>query len=370
MAKIELDEDDHQESNVSAYLAFLVALAGIILIIVSIVALLSDALWAVDRLVKFNASFENSMPPITTRRIFALLIVAGSFIIVAALIGIIGAKSRVRILLSIYVITAFCFSMLAVVGSIQAIQRRNTVEPMIIRQVNDFCNGTTYKRLFMNLGCSGANLYAEPLPACNVFCQSRVQTLERLDGCKVLPMLCKHFEYQQLSSTECANMLAQSSSMMIAKYHQSEDACRDHCDQNVLCDRFMFLDSSAGVNPYGCFLNGGSPTNQLFQDWIRIQPSQAINPATDLSYARCFSRTESIVSTEFRSEGVRLAVFTLIVSVTLVLSLIYTCCQMYNVSMKRDRQPNGCELAGMVFCPCCTQGLYEKYNSVELSDEE
>jgi len=359
-------------------LAAVSLMAGVLLAAVSFAGLRSEALWTIDRIVVFNVAWQGGrgtlLPLLTTRRIFKILVGVGLVVSAAAVVGILGARTRHKSLVCTYVALASTLSAVTLMGGVQAIQRKSVVEPLVHREVMDLCNATRYIRLSSAMGCKWASAYApSEVPSCGNICQWRVDVFGQMRGCAVMPRLCTSFFYEELNpgmgASDCVAAISQTGSAM---YGASEGraACQDLCDKDIRCAAYAYSSASL-AKPELCLLGAGVASAHPSPEWSAfLLPTEATAFLSGGSNLQCYRRTEPRVLDDFRTHGTRLAVTTLTLGLILAVSTVNSCRLMYNVNMRRRGKPSATELGAMMCCPCCAQETHSKFHELELSSSE
>mmetsp|Transcript_45322 Transcript_45322/g.129385 ORF Transcript_45322/g.129385 Transcript_45322/m.129385 type:complete len:389 (+) Transcript_45322:85-1251(+) len=365
-------DEEEKESNRAAWLAALASLTGLVLVVVSVAAMRSGALFVVDRLVLLDAAWRGRLdtppPVVTTRRIFEVLIFVGFLVICTSFLGIMGARTRHKSAVCTYVVFAAIFTVIMLAGGISTIQRKALVEPLIARQVVDLCNATTYIRLATQLRCKFAKSYApSEITPCGVFCDFRANLLRQLQGCIVMPRLCEQFFYEEFRSGDCAAEIAQGGSAIYMASETSE-RCRQLCDDDIRCTAYAHS-GAAPAKPERCLLGQGVAADHPPPRWSALAPTQAAEYLGGGGRVSCFRRTEPRVLERFRTHGTRLAVSTMVLGLVLTVSTTFSCCLMYNLNIKRRGRPTAAELALMLCCPCCARDAHRKFSKPQESDE-
>lgn len=376
-------EGQRLESRVTAFTALLTLIAGLLLDRVSFSGWRSHAVATVDHLVKHNADYpsfqhntwQNSaeiVPVLTTQRIMEALFWISLLVILSAVIGIVGALMRRKGVVITYVILASALSLVVLVSAAQTSQRRALVGPLIMYQVDHLCNASTYIQLSSGLGCDfAANFSSSRVPVCDALCQFRVQSLQRLNGCTVLPDLCSSFRYSRLGGGGCFTAAAESGQVVYKSVHSnmSYSACKSFCDQDIGCSTFITLDAKASEEEQCLSITNTLTANRDPTNWTDIT-ALYFQQKGDLSKGtgggtwnhKCYKRAEPEVLVEFLAHGLHLAIATAVLGVILLMSTICTCFILYNMSMSRRGLPTATELGLMLFCPCCSDKIRRKYN--------
>jgi len=370
------------ESRRTSLSAFLTLICGCLLLGVSIAGSRSDAIHTVDQLAIFEALWPNeileksahhsweraaeAVPTFTIARIMKFLTGISVVVIAASLLGIAGTISRHKNLVCTYVLLASCLSACVLLNAAQATQRKSVAEPLIRRQVFDLCNASTYVRLGRNLNCEWSKeLQSLPLTPCMDVCQWRVQLLEHMSGCSLLPRLCKKFEYQPLAQEACAATVT--SGKTSAEFVAGLSECQDRCDQDITCTDFAHQ-SAMKADSGRCTLFGRAFDLSLPSAGVFAEKTLA----QDDGDRHCYRRVQPTVLRKFSSHEWYICVCTVALGALLVMSSACTCCLMYNVNIDRRGQPTGLELACMMFCPACADRIhrryYEDYFKEELGD--
>merc|ERR1712125_260125 len=167
------------------------------------------------------------------------------------------------------------------------------------------------------------------------FCEQFVLRLEKLDGCELLPELCKKFLYAELvSSADCFNQVlpklaASKNAMYGARYlsrdfrgqsaEEQIDECKEQCDADIMCETFVFSDASPKTeNVPRCLLTAGTPSLHGTAAWTKVEANgllQYVGPEP-----KCFDRTKPYVLQRFQDFGAKLAAVTIVLGIVLVIS--------------------------------------------------
>lgn len=340
-------------------------------------ALSSRAIRTVDHLVEYNAMWlgatsdgweeiADEIPVFTTQRIVQSLLVCSYVIVLASILGVAGALLRRKGLVCTYVILASCLSVVVLVGAAQIWQTRLLATPLLTQQVLELCNTTTYVELTTSLGCPLRRPYlpSEVVP-CDEACAFRVASLQRLDGCTELPMLCKRFTYQRLPPALCLDAANRSDTAY--EYVRGKlrfDACRAECDIDIGCDTFVHKPSEA------CILLSGLASQHSTTTWHALRKESLAQRVPRGWEQRCYRRVEPMVLRVFTEHGRKLATATSVLGAMMFLSTACTWLLMYNVNINRKGKPTAVELGLMMMCPCCSQQLHRRFHGDPLAEEE
>lgn len=356
-------DDEAKESKLVSFLAFLAMVVGAVLAVVSSRATQSESLWAVDRLVRVDTSYENSMPVLTTRKVFCIMLGVGVSVCVAAIIGCLGAVFRHKKIVCCYVVLAAIFTLSMVAGGVQTIQRKFQVEELVSEQVETLCEPEMYMKFGLNLPCSWGAIYNRSGPGCGPPCEKRLEVLRdpQVDGCGLLPILCKDFTYTQFAATECTALALEQNQEWYAIVADAS-GCEAFCNEDIVCQQYIVARSTAGMESAAveCVLMSGLPARHPAPTWTALPLGQG--PAhLGNSEKSCYKRVEPLVLEKFRESNSFLSMMTIILACVLFCSTSVTCCLMYNVNVKRKGKPTGCELFIMLF-PCCGEGVRKKFD--------
>lgn len=189
------DEDQGGEESkkyvaVGLYVcAMLLAVASVV---ISFFGVSSDPVWVVDRLMVYNVGFQSeeaqTPPTLTTHQCFRFMLACSIILLLAMMVGVVAALFRNKLLKALVVVIALLYCLCAVASVSFILTRYSMVTPTVYREMNFFCNETNYDRLYANMNCTGA---LTPAPVCSQVCLDRVSALLQVDGCTLLPMLCK-----------------------------------------------------------------------------------------------------------------------------------------------------------------------------------
>lgn len=350
--------------------------AGLGLIVISFLGLRSQALWVVDKLIDFNedgpALIFNS-----SRFIFTFLIFVGLLIILVSLVGVLAARTRHKQVVCGTVVLAGALAIMMVTSAIAAFNRRIFLEGVLTRQMSSLCNASTYITQGFQLGCDWADSYdPQEVPACSAICQQRVEILRPLDGCRVLPLLCKSFEYEEIAYSYCVALADKylSAQYNLHLYNASlgPDACRTACNKDPRCSAIAYAPATE-AKPTRCLLIPGL-AHQHDQLWgsFSVWP-EAEEYLSGSSPPTCERQLDPTAISRFQLHNLRLVIATLSLSFVLLASTCCTCCFMYNVNMLRADRPSGLQLALMMCCTCCSHHLHKRYNEpggIESEEEE
>jgi hypothetical protein len=371
MAKRGVHEDEQQQSFTVAGLAGLALLCGILLAVISSLAVHSEAVKTVDRLVRFELTYGPDEFVPTAETLFTGMLYVSGAVAFAGVVGIIATLTHHKAFVSCYVIMSVLLAVLVMVAGVELLQRRETVEPIVKSQVTDLCNGTTYLRLSMNMGCGWTSVFnlTQP-PPCGTFCADRVQRLKQLDGCELLPLLCERFQYEELTPAQCDAAISQATEPMyvaafgMTAFDGTSESCAQACDADIMCTSYMFSDASGTAK---CVLGAAMSSSHLPPQWTPLPPAHV--KAYFGGEPKCSQRTEAHVFWRFESFDFRMALITMMLGVGLGVSALGTCLFMYNINMRREGKPNACSLCFMMLCPCFASD-YKRFTLGEDSDEE
>lgn len=373
------DEEEERESSRTACAAGVVLLAGFLLVGVSFCGLETGALFVVDKLVIFDSSWHvgrgmqeaSWYPEITARRIFEALLFIGFIVVLAGILGILGARTRRKELVCTYVVLASIFTVVTFFCAVEVLLRRGAVVPLIERQVRDLCNATTYMRLASHIPCKWTSSYSPAESgSCGQVCQLRTGYLRELNGCIVLPRLCEQFFYEELPSDTCATAITEKDSMLyMALGIKSHSRCKELCDKDIKCEAYAYSEAAPPAFPERCILGQGVVGTHLPPEWASLSPLDVGEYLSGKGSTKCFRRTDSVVLDNFRRHSARLAACTLLLGFILLGSSLRSCCLMYNVNVKRRDKPTAHELGLMMCCPCCAEEHHRRFNEPSLSEE-
>jgi len=310
------------------------------------------------------------LPIVTTERIMQTMFWMSWLVVVAAVAGIAGALLRNRTPTCIYIIMASALSVVVLVSAAQTTQRRMLVGRMVEHQVDQLCNASTYMQLTSGLGCGFAATYAQAKVApCDALCELRVEKLQKLEGCHILPHLCSTFRYGRLKGGGCFAAAAQNGWTVFRHMAPSTslEACEGECNADIGCTTYIHIPSGARSGEQ-CFLIADPAAQHNRMNWTALAPASL--HAADDAAGSCFRRTKPEVLVEFLAHNLHESISAALLGVVLLLSTACTCCILYDVSMSRKGLPTATELALMMFCPCvpAAERAREKYGDDYLDD--
>eukprot|EP00928_Gymnodinium_smaydae_P047033 TRINITY_DN31372_c0_g1_i1.p1 TRINITY_DN31372_c0_g1~~TRINITY_DN31372_c0_g1_i1.p1 ORF type:complete len:443 (+),score=72.61 TRINITY_DN31372_c0_g1_i1:80-1330(+) len=364
-------EDERSQGFGTACLALLALLYGHVLLVVCYIAWSSEAIDTVDSLVRFDLNFGPDTFLPTTKTIFWGLMVVGALVALVAAMGIAAAATRSKGFTSAYVLLSSILAVVMLIAGIEALERRQTVDPIIRGQVEDLCNGTTYIRLTMNLGCPWTSKFNVTTPVCNEFCMDRVTRLRALDGCTLLPLLCERFMYEDAGVSQCAASLGQLTTPLyvaafgMAGFDGDSESCAAACDADIMCDSYFYGRATDGT--IKCALTSALPATHQPPEWTALAPADAT--AYFSGEPMCWQRTKSRVLEQFEKYDFRVSMVTIVLAFALGISSCGSCLHMYNINVRREGKPNACSLCYMMLCPCFA-GDYKRFTLGDDSDHE
>lgn len=392
---MELPPADYEELEArrTSCLAVLAFAAGGLLTALAVVGLRNTAMRDVDRLVIFNALWPTynkqgmwrevmdvAVPAMTTRRIMRILLGTSIVVMLASLLGLAGVRTQRKGLVCTYTLVASVLAAWTVMAALELAERGWLATPLIHRQVEDLCNATEYIRLGEEMNCTWVTVYERyEVDPCGEVCAFRAKVLSRLDGCRLLPHLCRRFEYNLMPAGDCERSLADVSNGY-GSFVGGLD-CQRECDRDISCDAIAVKEGSEH-----CLLLRGRSSLHKPPQWLQIP--QAVNVSTFLGSTSaqvestvprrlaagvpsapaagapplCFARGIPKTLAEFESLSAYLVAATAVLGATLLVSLFCTCCQMYNINMLRQGKATATEELAMMFCPCCTEDLHDRYH--------
>lgn len=372
-ASSDTSEDSDVERNASrrtACIALLVLFAGLLLAAESFCGLNSKSIEYIDHLAVFNAVWptygqhgvwqtvvSDLVPTLTTRRVLKTLLLAGFAVAVIAVIGIVGAATRHKSLVCTYVLLACSLSGFSLAVAAQTLERRAVAVPLIHRQVLDLCNATRYFRLGAEIACPWAvSARTSEASPCNQVCKFRAKVLEHLNGCELLPNLCGKFSYEQASTNACRDLVANAKSAYISAF--APGRCKAACDADVKCKLFGYEETWGH-----CLLLSAQENQHKTPQWTPLRREDILERygPNGREALNCFQKSIPLVLDEFEKQGLYLAISTAILGCLVFASSLCSCCLMYDVNMKRPREPNGMQLMVMMLFPHCTQRMQDKF---------
>jgi len=359
---------DNDENGKDSYrligISCLSILCGVLTYIVSDAATKDEAVQTVDHLVKLDMGYESRFV-FTTSNIFNALRVGSLFVVTSGLIGIYAALTRRKGCVALTGVSSTLFGIVMVFAGVQALLRRNIVEPLVARQVNDFCNASTYIRLVMNIQCPWAPaMYMQEVPACGPICKHRVDMLRQLEGCSLLLTLCKHGVYQEQDTDSCEAIIGQQDGpvMYAANYSQGygdgdlTSSCRLSCDEDIVCSGFLYKPEQEG-RPAQCLLSSGLPVRHPYPEWMAVERRQVAfylyNFSSSPILTRCYSRTHPVVLERFVEFGRTLALATSALGIVLLVNSFISCFFLHDLHVRRKGRTNAAGICCMMVCPCC-----------------
>jgi len=322
--------------------AAFVAFIGIVTIILGIWAVYSSSLHVVDQIVRIDsASSEGSIPTFTTKRVYEILMGIGGATFIGACVGIFGHKERKKPAISCYLIFTVIVAFIMLLATLQLWQRMETVGPIVNRQVEVYCDRTIYNRQFINLGCTNQSKNVQKL-ACGKVCVQRQEILNKNNACKLLRDMCDMFEYQQSEiAGHCVFQVTNS-------YTSQQDiaGCEASCNSFNWCTGYVALKSRAIGN---CVMNSSHPPPNETVVWTNmVLPDLHTNEA---QYG-CYTKGTPYVLPRFNSFAKRGVLIALILSISLIVSMVCTCYNLYNVNISRSGKMGCGALFLTIFCPC------------------
>lgn len=308
---------------------------------------LNSSAW---QLVKAVPDFSESMA-----RTLNVLGFVGLMVVVSGILGIVGAATMHKGCVCSHVLMTSCISAFVVVMAARLFEAKVVSEPLIQRQVTDLCEATTYIRLGEHLPCAWAEGKFGPAltTPCGDACQLRIRMLRKLDGCEVLPQLCKSFLYEQMGT--CNSTFAGMTAAFAAD--MDVQVCQAECDKDIACASFAH---AAGA-PGRCVLLAGLPSRNGSAQWTAMSPV-AVQAWASSSAPTCYRRMEPSVLRDFTNDSALLVKHVIMVAALLIASVSCQCCFMYDVSLQRRGVPTGTELVFMLLCPCCASSLHKRLN--------
>lgn len=373
------DEREAKLSKGVLVSAALGGLCGVISIIVSGVALDSEALWTVDRLVRVNNEFDGQSQLFpTTRSMIFVVLVAGCISIVTSSAGVIGGHTKQKIPVTVYVIVAAITSIFFLFFGWFAFYRMSIVAPMIERQVTTYCNATTYERLALNAPCEwAAGLYGTAVPACGDICQNRITVLNSFSGCDILPELCKLNVYKDTTAAECITEIdATEGPVMYATGPGvlTESECLNACDQDIACDGIISygpsVTTSVCVKTSGLLVRSPlQPLDPTVAAWtpmarpLRVSAALAAGIESTLT---CKNTDYPSVIDSYNKHASRAGIVIITLGVILLISTTLACFFMYELNMGRPNTPSPGSICYAMLCPC----LVDTSKGVPLADKD
>jgi len=366
------EEDEEKESGRVMALAGLTLIAGLVLLLVSLEAIHSKALFEVDRLVRYNAEYgpgDNALV-ITTRTLFKILVGVGFLVLFSAITGLIGAKQRNKGMVCTYVVTGAVLAMVMLTCATMALNRRSMIEPVVTKQVSELCEPATYIRLAVNMPCDWAvglvpagEDNATAIACGAIACQPKIARLKNLGaaeggGCWLMQRLCKTFLYEEKPRAEVLVLTDPNATVYKANRSASQpwvpESCGDECNDDISCKGYIHttIDGSEGA-PANCYLNGASRIWRVNPTaWIPMTAAAAEVEIEAAAESKSYLRTEPESIAKFQEENLRMSVVTLVLGVLITISAFVAMVLMYNVNIKRKGKHEGGSLAMMICCPC------------------
>lgn len=355
-------------------MAGIALVTGLVLAGLSYTSARSSGIQYVDRLVTF-APAAGMPPPVTTLDVLRLLEGVSVFVVLAALIGVLGGALRKKRIICTYVTLAGLLTVVMAASAHYTWQRRVAVAPAVHQRVEELCNHTRYTKFAKELNCTFASAYSDDeVEPCNEFCKVRANRLRELDGCLMMDALCNHFFYEELGTRqECIHALMDASTGTMYGASLSEAGCRAECDADIRCTAYAFSEELPGAKPERCLLGQGVASLHPRPQWFAYAPRDAAGFLDGGGPISCFRRAGPVVLEVFRVAGARSSVITLALSLVLAVSTCGSCCHLYNLMMLRRGKPSAAELSVLMCCPCCAHRVHRRLRDPIFdsdSDEE
>mmetsp|Transcript_108019 Transcript_108019/g.312139 ORF Transcript_108019/g.312139 Transcript_108019/m.312139 type:complete len:293 (+) Transcript_108019:1-879(+) len=253
------------------------------------------------------------------------------------------------------------------------------VGPVLSRQEQEFCNGTTHELYFHHLGCSHAADDGS-IGTCGEQCSSRLAILRQMGGCSFLRDLCHRFVYMDLGVGACVVAEGNGSSQPVATVvgvgprrpaalADFDMCCQVACDDAVFCGGFQ-VESSASEARCRLMSTQLPPKvrhlglEDIHEEcgnytWSRTPgvaapgTSLVVDHADGVPGARCYKKAatteflESIAACSvWLSAGSSVAVITLFGAATTA------CMLQHSITTRRRGKKGACALLGKLLCPC------------------
>lgn len=329
----------------------IVVFLAIVALVVSVFACQDPGLITVDRLARYDLGFQGAWV-FTIKKCCEFAAIAAVFIALLAGIGLVGARQNNKQLTCVYNVGLIIFSIVMFGLGVHSLGRQSVMQPIIDRQVADFCKEPTFIRLTQQLDCANT---AGPLAVaagatpslCGQACKNRVETLSHTgEGCALLEGLCNNFLYSEhpdnVIPAEFQNPYYSAGLAVVP----DATRCERKCDHDLLCIGFRFDQSN-------CVIKSANQTRYVAPSWTSVDTFGAAGSTINI-------KDENAVLWSFQNYGYGVAWILIVLGVVLCIMWALTMRILYNQNINKPGKPNAHQVGLMLCCPCCGGDDYKE----------
>lgn len=355
MPKQEKPSHSEQEHQVLNVLTLVVVVLGVIGSVYAYFGYQDADLIAVDRLVRYNLGFTGEFV-LTIRKCCLLFCISAAVIAVGALAGLYGVKQNSKPITCVYNVSLILVGLFMFFIGVHAHGRQATVEPIISRQIADFCRAPVFIRLTQNLQCPDsagmAALAAGQVVLCSDTCQERAELLNKQgEGCLLLMGLCNDWEYTSSPSGDATGFVPP----IFMRGGVQESVCARACDHDLNCYGYAFntVDSA-------CYIKSNNMTRYTSPTWTN---GGVVNAMTEVQI-----KGDNGVKVAFQTYGSSVARFMISLGVALVIVAALTWCILYNQNVNKPGKPSALQVFRSLCC--CGAGENEFREKLPFNDPD
>merc|ERR1712137_574516 len=286
-----------------------------------------------------------------------------SLSVLAMLTGIIGcsgAQSKHRSIIYIYCMGLVGIMVLFFGVWLWSLQFETTLEPVLLRQGEEFCNVTVHRTIAQELKCSDDKLAYERrrwrLP-CGSICQNRMDLVNKMGGCEFMERLCKEYTYVRVGRGGCR---VWNDYGHVVTPHTWEGQtgmtftqCQAACNSAITCNGLSY-----GFRTRVCSaVSEERPRIGEFEfksvgPHVHDQGDRAIVGADEQSDAICFAKEAPALVRRANATGSFLGFLCAATVAFIAAASVCGCLNLYTESTGRKGKKSASALCYKLMCPC------------------
>lgn len=234
---------DWHDGNLLRALSFLGAivifLLGFLCVILSAFLLTSDDFHVMDNMLRADEAMTGKyILSYTVDKAAHGVIGIGIVSMTVAGLGCFGIELGIQALICTYFLgltalsVCFLFTLLAVTNF------STVLVPTVQKQASDFCSVSKFYTIKEQLGCTFPA--SRPGGICNWSCESLVEQINEMGGCKLLDDICHNFDWRVVGHGLCLTVDGKRPPTWISQDSMSAATCKTVCQDHVSCSAFAY----------------------------------------------------------------------------------------------------------------------------------